>query len=167
MEIKVYRSKNSSGTLGAIFVDEQYVCLSLELYSPPEGEEHIKGKCCVPLGRYQVIGRTEGSVYQWMKSLVPEITEHGVPWIYNISGEDYPVWINNKGILPEQCVLIHIGNHLDDITGISDTAGCLLVGTTSVSDNVITDSTGAFKKLYSIIKEEMKNENLFITYEEV
>ena len=75
MEIKVFRSKNNSGTPGAIYVDDQYVCLSLELYSPVQIEEHIKGKCCVPLGRYQVVGRKEGSVYEWMKASVPEIAE--------------------------------------------------------------------------------------------
>ena len=167
MEIKVFRSKNNSGTPGAIYVDDQYVCLSLELYTPAQGEEHIKGKCCAPLGRYLVVGRKEGSVCEWMKASVPEIAEYGIPWIYNIPGVDYPVWINNKGILPEQCVLIHVGNHLQNLVEHSDTEGCLLTGEKSEEENVLIDSTVAFKKLFDLIKEEMRNGNLFIEYCEV
>ena len=167
MEMRVYRSGNNSGTPGAIYVDSDYVCLSLELYSPKNGEDRIKGHCCVPLGRYQVVGRKEGSVYEWMKSLIPEVSEYGIPWIYNIPGVDYPIWITTKGILPEQCVLIHIGNHLQNLVEHSDTEGCLLTGEKSEEENVLIDSTVAFKKLFDKIKEEMRNENLFIEYVEV
>ena len=167
MDIKVYRSKNTSGTPGAVYVDDQYACLSLELYTPAQGEEHIKGKCCVPCARYKVIGRKEGSVYEWMRASVPEITDYGIPWIYNLPDVDYPMWINNKGILPGQCVLIHIGNHLQNLIEHSDTEGCLLTGEKSEEENVLTDSTVAFKKLFDIIKEEMRNGNLFIEYCEV
>ena len=167
MNIKVYRCPNETGTPGAVYVDDDEVCLSLELYSPKDGEPRVKGKCCVPLGKYKVVPRFEGSVFTWMEDKNPDIAVYGIPHIQNIDGEDYPVWITEKGILPNQFVLIHIGNHLQTLTEQSDTEGCLLVGESSTAENTLNNSTSAFKKLFDLIKEPMKNGNLFIEYLEV
>ena len=164
MEIKVYRCSNDSGTPGAVFVDDNSVCLGLELYSPKDGEPHVKGKCCVPLGKYNVIPRFEGTVFNWMKDKVPDVALYGIPHIQNIDGVTYPVWIDKKGIQADQFVLIHVGNHLQTLTEQSDTEGCLLVGMSSVTENTLNDSTDAFKKLFDIIKEPMKNNSLTIEY---
>jgi hypothetical protein len=164
MEIKVYRCPNDSGTPGAVFIDDNNVCLSLELYSPKEGDSRIKGKCCVPLGKYNVVPRFEGTVFSWMKDKNPDVAVYGIPHIQNIDGVKYPVWIDKEGIQADQFVLIHIGNHLQTITEQSDTEGCLLVGMSSVQENTLNDSTEAFKKLFDIIKEPMKAGNLTIEY---
>jgi hypothetical protein len=102
-----------------------------------------------------------------MKDKIPDVAIYGISHIQNIDGGDYPVWITEKGILPNQFVLIHIGNHLQTLTEQSDTEGCLLVGESSTEENTLNNSTSAFKKLFDLIKEPMKNGNLFIEYLEV
>ena len=164
MEIKVIRKPNTIGTPGQFSIDGANKWRSLEPYSPVGGQIGVKGKCCAPLGRYKVIPRKEGEVYEWMSKKVPSVKEYGVPWIQNIDGESYPDYaiaddgISRVGIAPERDILIHIGDKL------SDTLACCLVGMTADSENTIAGSTEAFTEIFEIVKEPMKNGNLFITY---
>jgi len=160
MEILVKREPNTEGTPGQIFVDGTEICFSLEPYTPKENETHYKGKCAAPIGKYKVVPRFEGEVFDWMKDKNQDVAYYGIPHIVNIDGITYPYWINGRGIQDSQDVLIHIGNKL------TDTLGCLLTGTTRDSENSVVGSTIAFKKLFDIIKEPMRNGNLTIEYVE-
>ena len=161
MELLVKREPNETGTPGQLFVDGVFECYTLELKTPKDDEDHIEGQCCVPLGIYEVVPRFEGSVFGWMKDKVRAVAVGGIPHIQNMDNVNYPKWINSEGILPDQYVLIHIGNKL------SDTEGCLLVGAVRDSENTISQSTVAFATLYPKIVDAMKAKNLIIQYVEV
>ena len=157
MEICIKREPNDQGTPGKLYLDGVYQCFTLELRTPKDGDTHVKGRCCVPLGIYKVVPRFEGSVYGWMTK-VGAVAAGGVPWIQNVDGVSYPKWINSEGILPDQDVLIHIGNKL------TDTEGCLLVGAVRDGFNSIAQSTVAFAQLYPKILDAMTKKTLMIEY---
>jgi hypothetical protein len=157
MELLVKRSPNSIGTPGQLYIDGVLFCNTLEPYSPKEGETRIKGKCCAPLGKYQIKPRFEGEVYDWMKESVPAVADGGIPHIMNLDGITYPYWINGRGIQEAQDVLIHIGNVL------SDTLGCLLIGVKN-TQNTIAQSTITFNKFYPLILPAMTAGDLTIEY---
>ena len=158
MRIKVVRTPNETGTPGKIYVDGVYVCRSTEDRTPKNDSQRVKGICCVPLGVYNVKPRFEGSVFGWMSKKVPEVAKYGIPHIMNIPGVVYPKWIDNNGILPNQWVLMHIGNTEED------TLGCLLPGMVQDSLNTVARSTEAFTKLYDIIKIPMSKGEVTIEY---
>ena len=160
MELTVKREPNDAGTPGRLFIDGVFECFTLELKTPKDEDPRIKGACCVPLGIYKVLPRFEGTVFGWMKDKVGAVATGGIPHIQNMDGVNYPLWINHEGILPDQDVLIHIGNKL------TDTEGCLLVGAVRDSENTISQSTVAFATLYPKILEAMTDGTLMIEYVE-
>ena len=166
MEIKVIRKPNKIATPGQFTIDGANICRSLEPKTPRSDADRIAGQCCVPLGKYLVKPRFEGSVYGWMKSLVPDVEKWGVPHIMNMPGVEYPYWCENdeksppNGIDASRFVLIHIGNSL------ADTKACCLVGMAEDGDARIQRSVEAFKKIFKEIKEPMKNGTLTIEYVE-
>ena len=154
MEIKVIREPNEKATPGEIHVDGAFICYSLEDLE----NTGVKGSCAVPLGKYQVKPRFEGTVFGWMKDRIPDVAKYGIPHIYNIDGLVYPKWIDKNGILANQFVLIHIGNRT------TDTEGCLLTGSALVGEDQVSGSTVAFQKLYDQIKIPMSRGELTIEY---
>ncbi len=146
MELTVLRyASGEESTLGLLYIDKKFACYTLE-------DEHrdvkVMGETRIPAGRYQVKLRTEGSHHQRYMQKFPNIHK-GMLHVTNVP--DFK-WI-----------LIHIGNDDDD------TAGCLLVGDTSVSninqDGRINNSTIAYKRIYPIIANEIAGgREVFITY---
>ena len=167
MELLVKRKPNNLVTLGNLFIDGvDSGIVTLELKTPIQGETHVQGIHCIPTGKYKIVPRFEGEVLGWMSPKCPELNlqTNGIPWIQNIDGVEYQTWIDRDGVHSDQFVLIHIGNHA--VPPTSDTKGCLLVGS-AISQNDITGSTVAFKKLYPIILPSMAEGNLTIEYIEV
>ncbi len=111
MELTVLRyASGEESTLGLLYIDKKFACYTLE-------DEHrdvkVMGETRIPAGRYQVKLRTEGSHHLRYQQKFPDIHK-GMLHVTNVPNF--------------QWILIHIGNDDDD------TAGCLLVGDTSVSN---------------------------------
>ncbi len=146
MELTVLRyASGEESTLGLLYIDKKFACYTLE-------DEHrdvkVMGETRIPAGRYQIKLRTEGLHHQRYKLKFPDIHK-GMLHVTNVPNF--------------QWILIHIGNDDDD------TAGCLLVGDTSVSninqDGRINNSTISYKRIYPIIVDEIpEGREVWITY---
>lgn len=146
-----YNSKDDY-TDGMIFVDDQFICYTLE---DEARTEKVWGETRIPNGTYKIGLRKEGKfdtnyTYKFnnkeSKNYINDTWHKGMLCIYNFD--------NWKIVTPGmsfQYILIHIGNTDED------TAGCVLVGSTAYMDkNKIDDSTGAYKKLYPIIANALE-----------
>ncbi len=146
MELTVLRyASGTESTLGLLHINKKFACYTLE-------DEHrdvkVKGETRIPVVRYQVKLRTEGSHNLRYKQKFPNFHK-GMLHVTNVPNFKW--------------ILIHIGNDDDD------TAGCLLVGDTSVSninqDGRINNSTIAYKRIYPIIANEITSgRDVWITY---
>jgi hypothetical protein len=146
MQLSVLRySENGESTLGLLFINGKFECYTLE-------DEHqdikIKSETRIPARTYPVKLRTEGGHHQRYSNKFSDIHK-GMLHI-----QDVPNFTH---------ILIHIGNDDDD------TAGCLLVGDSSINninqDGRINSSTIAYKRMYSKVIEAMdKGEDVYITY---
>jgi len=146
MELTVIRYNSSSNsTLGLLFINNQFACYTLE--DAPQAEK-IPGKTRIPAGRYKIELRTDGAHHLRYQKKFP-VMHQGVLHITNVPNFKW--------------ILIHIGN--DD----EDTAGCLLVGDTSISNvnqsGRVNNSTAAYLRIYpNIVKAFAKGEDVWITY---
>ena len=160
MEILAKRKTyTANSTISHVSVNDVDICLAIE---PPEVPNE-KGLKCVPCARYRVLLRQDGNVWLWMMKSCPDIgLEHGIPWIQNILGQEYPIWHNKPGIQPEDYVLSHIGNFENPVE--NDSEGCLCTGMTQSVDEV-DGSKEAFCKFYPLIRDSiLSGEEVFITY---
>lgn len=143
MKVEVLRySSGKRDTLGLFRIDCQFYCYTLE-----DEFRTIKeyGETRIPAGTYDLELRTEGGFHnRYLKKF----------------GSDF-----HKGMIELQdvpkftYVLIHIGNDDDD------SAGCILTGNTANNNLIegkkgfIGDSTGAYREIYPIIRDELLNGN--------
>lgn len=142
MQIKVKRiAKKATYTIGRLYVDEKYVCDTLE---DAVRDKKIYGKTAIPSGTYKIT----------MDVVSPRFKDRA--WAKPYGGKiprliDVP---NYEG------VLIHVGNTADD------TSGCLLVGKNTIV-GMVTDSTNTFKNLMDnyLIPAKKRGENITITIE--
>lgn len=146
MQLSVLRySASDESTLGLLFINGKFECYTLE-------DEHrdikVKAETRIQAGTYQIKLRTVGPHHTRYSKKFPDI---------------------HKGMLHVQDVpnfthiLIHIGNDDDD------TAGCLLVGDSSINNLTqagrINSSTVAYKRMYSkVIEAFERGEDVYITY---
>jgi len=124
-------SDNGTSTLGRLTADG-FQCVTLE-----DTFRAVKeyGKTRIPAGRYEIKLRTAGKMhFQYIKRLPNHV---GMLWL-----QDVPDF---------KCVYIHIGNEPDD------TSGCILVGSTVVNANFISESTVAYIKLYAIVVDAIEH----------
>lgn len=146
MQLSVLRySENGESTLGLLFINGKFECYTLE-------DEHqdikVKSETRIQAGTYPVKLRTEGTHHKRYSEKFSDIHKGMLHVI------DVPNFTN---------ILIHIGNDDDD------TAGCLLVGDTSINNLVaegrINSSTIAYKRMYAKVSEALeKGEDVYITY---
>jgi hypothetical protein len=140
MELLLVRcTKTESSTIGALQVDGEYQCFTLEDkdrgLTQGMGENMIKsvkvaGKTAIPTGRYRVVLSWSNRFQKYMPELL------NVPGFAGIR--------------------IHSGN-----TAV-DTEGCILVGEVK-GDDVIYRSRLAYMKLLHILQDAEKNQSVFIT----
>lgn len=141
MNLKVYRY-NSQGdfTQGLLYIDGKFQCYTLE---DEQRALKVKGETAIPLGKYQVKLRKEGTFHQKYSSKFA-LFHKGMLHVTSVQGFEY--------------ILIHIGNTDDD------TAGCLLVGR-STSENSIAESTIAYEAMYKkVVAAFDKGEEVWIEY---
>jgi hypothetical protein len=145
MELRVNRIyDDSDATLGILFVDEWFECLTLE---DEERTHKVFGETRIPRGRYKIGLRTVGGHHErYSKRYDFHI---GMLQVLNVPNFEY--------------ILIHVGNTDDD------TAGCLLVGETLPNPRgerlVIGSSRAAYEKLYvKVIAALVDGEDVYITY---
>lgn len=144
MELIVERYNSTpTHTDGLLFINKKFECYTLE---DEFREVKVKGKTRIPDGTYKVELRTEGGFHANYLNRYGSSFHKGMLWVKKVPGFEY--------------ILIHVGN--DD----SDTAGCLLVGSTSDKDKSFIGASGnAYKALYpKVLKALQKNEDVYITY---
>ena len=147
MELTVLRYNSAKDyTDGLLAIDGKFECHTLE-----DEERAVKkyGETRIPDGTYEVTLRTEGGFHKRYLNKFGDDFHKGMLWVRNVPGFEY--------------ILIHIGNDDDD------TAGCLLVGTSSDAyKGFIGGSTNAYKKMYPKVAEALlKGEKVTITYETI
>ena len=146
MQLTVLRySVDKESTLGLLFIDRKFACYTLE--DEPR-KFKIKGETRIPEGTYPVELRKEGGHHARYSRKFPHMH------LGMLHVTDVPNFTH---------ILIHIGNTDDD------TAGCLLVGNSSISnvkqEGRINSSTVAYENIYPKIATAIKRgEDVFITY---
>lgn len=146
MELIVKRMLDThSETLDILFVEGKACFQALE---DTFRHEKIEGETRIPAGRYPVTLCTKSAKAKHYKK---KFGIEGIPSIDNVPGFDL--------------IRIHIGNSK------KDTEGCLLVGESSTMDiqngnlvATIVRSTTAFLSFYKMIIEDLKKDNVFITF---
>ena len=126
-----------------MFVDCDFECFTIE----DEFRTTKKyGETRIPNGRYKVELRTVGGFHNRYLKKFGKDFHKGMLWVKDVPNFEY--------------ILIHIGNTE------KDTAGCLLVGSTSNSEKgFIGDSTGAYKSMYKKVSDAiLRGEDVYITY---
>ena len=134
-------------TLGLMMVDGQFVCYTLE---DEFRTNKVYGETRIPSGNYRLTLRTTGGFHKRYKKKFGELHE-GMIWIMDVPNFEY--------------VLIHIGNRDDD------TAGCILVGD-SINNNLVEEgfvshSAQAYRRIYSMLLQPIKENRCSITLTEI
>ena len=128
MKIFVDRfTSDSDTTISRIFINGQFFCFGLE---DEYRTKKVAGETRIPQGTYNVGVRVTGGFHGRYSKRFKDIHK-GMLQILDVPGFEY--------------ILIHCGNTDDD------TAGCLLVGegaVTTPGKMMITNSTGAYRRLY-------------------
>lgn len=147
LEVLRYSSQNKS-TLGLLFEVKEgrrFLCYTLEDEYRAQKEY---GKTRIPAGRYSITLRTEGGFHQRYSDKFKEMHK-GMLWVREVPGFEF--------------ILIHIGNNTED------TAGCLLVGDSSIQniteEGFIGNSTAAYVRVYPLVAEALeRGDEVYITY---
>jgi len=139
MILKLQRySDSGTSTLGLLTINNEFLCYTLE---DTYRADKIKGVTRIPAGHYDIELRTEGGFHER----------------YSKRFTDHSGMLQLKDVPDFQYILIHCGNTA------ADTAGCLLLGNNVFGRDKITDSTGAYKAVYPIIRDALlRGENVSI-----
>ena len=141
--LKRYKSDEET-TLGRFYVQNEFVCYIVE---DQFNSKKVWGEMRIPSGEFEISYRYEGRFHNSYKTKFKDIHK-GILCVHNPELKDE--WKIKVGDIEFRYVLIHLGNDDDD------TAGCLLPNTT-VNDSTMrgSNSTDAYKKLYSIIAKHL------------
>lgn len=145
MKIELKRiARKETYTIGRLSVDGRYICDTLEDRDRDDnrngrfdgGEKKVYAQTAIPNGTYKV-------TLEHSPKFSPKYGGRKVPYLHNVP--------HFEGIL------IHTGNTADD------SAGCILVGTNSVTGRV-TNSLVAFNKLLPMLEQAVaRKEEISIT----
>lgn len=146
MKLDVLRFKdNGDTTLGMLMINGVFAAFTLE-----DEERTIKvwGETRIPEGEYKIGLRVEGGHHARYSKKFPSFHK-GMLQVLDVPNFQY--------------ILIHIGNDDDD------TAGCLLLGSSSDSkSNTIGQSTVRYAKVYKQVVEAINSgEEVTIAYEKI
>ncbi|AIM36829.1 hypothetical protein KO02_09035 [Sphingobacterium sp. ML3W] len=137
--VRIQQGKNS--TLSEIYCNDVFVCYGLE--DVPR-KIKIPGSTCIPLGTYRLGINNDGGMNGNYYDRFPKLHQ-GMMEIQGIPNFSH--------------VYIHIGNTH------RQTAGCVLVGKRYVFENGdyrIEQSVTAYKRLYALLVEVMKEGEMFV-----
>ena len=145
MELVLKRSYFEKGTNGALFVNGQFLCFTIEL----PWRENQRNISCIPEGTYDVKLRTTGGFNNRYSQKFGNPWHKGMLHVQDVPGFEY--------------ILIHTGNTDEN------TMGCLLVADTSqqniTKDGFIGASVDAYKRIYPSLAQWLVDGNkLSITY---
>jgi len=136
MKLHLFRySENDESTLGLLYINGKFACYTLE-----DQFNQVKkwGETRIPVGNYKITLRTVGGFHERYKVKFKDIHK-GTLWIRDIPNFEY--------------VLIHCGNT------DKDTAGCILVGDSSLQNvsnrGYIGDSVKAYRRIYPAIAQAL------------
>ena len=133
MLLELFRKKsNNDTTIGELFVDGQYQCLTLE---DEYREVKVMHETRIPAGIYIIKLQQHGDMTVKYAKKFPTLHQ-GMLWL-----QDIPNFTS---------VYIHIGNTDDD------TSGCILVGEEE-KDWKLIHSTDAYLSLYSKVVSALNN----------
>ena len=128
-------SQNDESTLGLLYLNGKFICYTLE---DQYQENKVYAETRIPVGEYKITLRTVGGFHERYKVKFKDIHK-GTLWIRDIPGFEY--------------VLIHCGNT------DNDTAGCILVGDSSLQNvsnrGYIGDSVKAYRRIYPAIAQAL------------
>ncbi len=146
MELEVLRySSQDETTLGLFFTDGEFLCYTLE---DEARAVKVAGETRIPAGLYDVTLRTVGGKHARYAARYKSMHK-GMLWVKDVPGFEY--------------ILIHVGNTDDD------TAGCLLLGDSSVqnvtNEGSIGSSNTAYRRVYPAIAAAIESgEKVTIRY---
>lgn len=127
MIITLRRLSRQPNSAGRMYIDNAYICDTLE---PPADGKYKR----IPQGHYRVrldrVSPKFGS-RSWAREFGGK-----VPWITNVPGRDY--------------ILIHVGNKAAG-DGITDSTGCVLVGTLCADGQSLSQSVVAYRRLLNVL----------------
>lgn len=131
MNLKLIRySANKESTLGAFFIDDVFICHTLEDEYRPISKK-VMSETRIPEGTYKIILATWGGHHKRYGTRFPAFHK-GMLLLENVPGF--------------QGILIHMGN-IDD-----HTAGCILTGMTATNnkmgDGQVLNSEQAYRLVY-------------------
>ena len=130
MRLKLVRSAlKPNYIIGHLYVNDAFFCDVLELPLTYEGKRNVRGKTCIPYGKYDI----RMDVYSPRfggETFYRETCKGKLPRLENVPGRDG--------------ILIHAGNYP------KDTNGCLLVGQNREVGKVI-NSKDTFRKLARVM----------------
>lgn len=130
-------------TISRVLIDGKFCCFGLE---DEYREEKLANETRIPYGKYTIQLKKSGGFHDRYKKRFPDI-HNGMLHV-----QDVP---NFKWIL------IHCGNT------DKHTAGCLLVGSQAITepgDMSITNSTSAYRRLYTLVIDAAINKELGIEF---
>lgn len=140
MIVTVDRNEYSKkDTVGNLYIDGKLKCFTIEDVCRPEGAVKVKGETAIPFGLYK-IGLRHSPKFS-------PIYKHDMLWIQEVPNFQY--------------ILIHPGN-----TRL-DTEGCLIIGDRLgiiKGERAVLNSIVTYKKIYPILAEQAKKNNLFIDF---
>lgn len=139
--------ETDESTLGALYsFDGTFLCYTLE-----DGyrKDKVYSKTRIPAGKYRITYRAEGrKINIYRNRFGPD---HKMLWIRNIPGFEY--------------VYLHVGNT------VSDTAGCILVGTDYYMNRknyALVKSLSSYLKVYLLISKLLDNkEEVWLTVKDI
>ena len=154
MEIKLIRNEKGDRTFGKIYINDTYVCDTLEppYFGTKQSDEvekikaTKKGNTAIPIGTYVVDVNTISPKF---RNRTWALRYSGIiPWVKDVRGFDR--------------ILIHVGNYASQY-GKSDSNGCILVGTRF--QQRLTNSIICYNKLMDeyLMPAREKNELITIT----
>lgn len=131
------KALEDKSTIGELKVNDIKVFTMEDDYD----RQKVYGHTRIPARKYELKLRTWGKFHERYAKRFPEMHK-GMIWLHDVPNYKY--------------VLIHCGNTPED------TAGCILVGSSIISEDFISGSVIAYKKIYPIISDAILKERTFI-----
>lgn len=135
-ELYVYRFTREGATIGALFLDHQFLCFTLE---DPYQMQKIHGQTRIPAGRYRLSLRTS-----------PKFSDrlgHDMVWITEVPAFNY--------------IYFHPGNFMDDTDGCVLVGDGLLYGGSDGRTYIAPGtSKRAYDRVYPIVTAAMASGEL-------
>ena len=150
MELEVVRISSQEDSTSGILFDvvnskRKFLCYTLE---DEQRDVKVWGETRIPAGRYKLSLRKEGGFHSRYEAKYGEMHQ-GMIHVNDVPGFQYILW--------------HTGNTDEN------TAGCLLLGDSQISnlvqkDGFVGSSVNAYKKVYPYVSSAIQQGDVYVTY---